>query len=106
MAVYSDNFRSKSGRRRPFLLVGSIIAIPIFTLAYIPLVPDGIAATVWYGIFHIATKIIDTVFMVCHDAWGAEMTPTYEEKTKIYLARSLAFQIGILMGAVMPAVGR
>mmetsp|Transcript_107273 Transcript_107273/g.218898 ORF Transcript_107273/g.218898 Transcript_107273/m.218898 type:complete len:744 (+) Transcript_107273:143-2374(+) len=103
MANLSDLVRPRYlGRRRPFVLIGGVASVFIFTLSYMPLVPAGVAASIWFGVFHIGTKLTETVLMIPLQGWGAEMTPDCKERSKIWAWREIFCVVGILVGAVGP----
>ncbi len=89
MGVISDNFRSRFGRRRPFIFVGGILTAVAF--AGIWWIPSGLGqtGTFWaflIGLFFYYTLF--TVFVVPYLALGFEMTPDYNERTRVMSYRS------------------
>lgn len=104
MAGWTDNLRSRFGRRRPFVFA-SVFFVPFaMVLAWLPvLVPPGLGASLWYGVFHIMFKLADTLFTIPFDAWGAQLTPIYKEKTSIWQLKDVFANVGVLFGlAVLP----
>jgi GPH family glycoside/pentoside/hexuronide:cation symporter len=100
----SDNFRSKYGRRRPFILVSGIICglgLPILFLVS-PSWSDktflGVSAVFWYMIVSSMIYIpIFSTFTVPFNSLSNEMTPDYEERTSIMTYRSAmqkVFEVG------------
>lgn len=100
----SDNFRSKYGRRRPFILIAGILTglgLPALFLVS----PDwadssflGLNVIFWYMILSnlIFIPIIST-FTVPYNSLGNELTPDYEERTSIMTFRSAMqkiFEVG------------
>jgi len=104
MALWTDTLESKYGRRRPFVFFSAFFVPLVFILHWLPgIVGSGTAASVWFGIFHVAYKLADTVFMIPYDGWGAQLTPIYKEKTGVWVWRELLASAGILFGmAVVP----
>jgi GPH family glycoside/pentoside/hexuronide:cation symporter len=100
----SDNFRSKSGRRRPFILVAGVLSglgLP-FLFAVSPSWADksflGASLVFWYmiGSSLIFIPIIST-FSVPFNSLGAEMSPDYDERTSIMTykgAMQKVFEVG------------
>lgn len=84
MGWFSDNWRSKSGRRKPFLLFGSIsmaISYPLIWMAS----PDWTEQTksIYFICFALIFFTTYTIYSVPFRALATEMTPDYEERTNI-----------------------
>lgn len=104
MASWTDNLRSPYGRRRPFVFA-SVFFVPVaFVLAWTPgVVSSGVSASVWFGAFHIVYKLADTLLLIPHDAWGAQLTPNYAETTAVWTTKEVVANIGVLFGiAIVP----
>jgi hypothetical protein len=103
MAFITDNCKSKYGRRRPFIFASGFFVPAVFVLSWIPLVPSGIPASIWFGVFHVLYKLADTLFLIPFDAWGGQLTPIYRERTNLWMWRDIFSNVGILCGmAVAP----
>lgn len=84
MGWISDNWRGKFGRRKPFLLLGSIcmsIAYPLVWMAS----PDWTeqAKAIYFVCFALIFFTTYTIYSVPFRALATEMTPDYEERTNI-----------------------
>jgi GPH family glycoside/pentoside/hexuronide:cation symporter len=98
MGYISDNWRGKWGRRKPFLLLGSIL----MAIAY-PLV--WMASPDWTenakAIYFFCTAIIFftsyTIYSVSFRALATEMTPDYEERTTIRTYSAFFNKVYMLM---------
>jgi len=102
MATWTDNLKSKYGRRRPFILVSALFVPLVFILAWLPLfVSSGFAASIWYGFFHIMFKLANTLFMIPLEAWGAQLTPVYKEKTNVWQWKDIIANVGLLFGMAL-----
>ncbi|MBN2008597.1 MFS transporter [candidate division KSB1 bacterium] len=100
----SDNFRSKHGRRRPFILIAGILSglgLPLL-FAVSPEWSEitflGVSVIFWYMMLSsmIFIPIIST-FTVPFNSLGNELTPDYEERTSIMTYRSAMqkiFEVG------------
>lgn len=86
---WSDNFRSKYGRRHPFMLV-SLVPLPVcFFFLFWP--PTGLSVSglfLWLTTFTILTRTALTFFHVPYLALGAELTKDYNERTMIVMIRT------------------
>jgi len=103
MGSISDNFRSKWGRRHPFM----VIAAGPLALCYFGLFapPSGLSPTdlfVWLTTFAVLTRLSMTVYHVPHMALGAEMTANYEDRTRLVATRQIFGYVGAF---VMAAIG-
>ena len=86
---WSDNVRTRFGRRRPFLLVGSVLAG--FILPMLFQVRPGWTEVQYFG-FMVSTIALLVPIMSCFympfQSLGAELTPDYHERTSIQAFRS------------------
>jgi GPH family glycoside/pentoside/hexuronide:cation symporter len=86
----SDNFRSKLGRRRPFILVAGVLAglgLPglfLVSPSWVSQTFLGLSVVFWYMMGSSLIYIpIMALYTVPYNSLGAEMTPDYEERTSI-----------------------
>ncbi len=95
----SDNWRSRLGRRHPFMYAS---AVPL-GLAFTGLLwPPGDAESLgkwglfaWLTLFAILTRGAMTLYHVPHLALGAEMTENYNERNRIVAFRQFFSALGI-----------
>jgi len=91
----SDNTRTKWGRRRPFILVGAIVAGLFFPINFLVGYQWSEMQFVWYMIGSTAIFItLVSAFNMPYQALGSELTPDYNERTSIYSYRSFIQKIG------------
>ncbi|MGI9272767.1 MAG: MFS transporter [Woeseiaceae bacterium] len=85
VGTISDRFQSRWGRRHPFMFASALpIAVGFFFL-YQPL--DGLGETglfIWLVAFFALVRLGQTLYLIPHDALGAELTDDYEERTSIF----------------------
>ena len=99
----SDNWRSRWGRRHPFMLASALPLGLCFAALFMPpagLEPSGLL--IWLTVFAIATRTALTLYHVPHQALGAELSSDYAARTGI-VAYRLAF--GYLGVVLMAALG-
>jgi GPH family glycoside/pentoside/hexuronide:cation symporter len=86
----SDNARTRWGRRRPFILVGGVIAATFFVLQWSPPIGWGNQAIFFY---FLATTVLCffgyAIFTIPFNAMGLEMASDYNERTRIQSAKYL-----------------
>ena len=80
MGIVGDRFDSRWGRRRHWL----VIALPFLLLGvYMAFMPIG-DPTVWYlGFWLLVLYIGSTMLSISHTAWAAELSPDYNERSRI-----------------------
>jgi GPH family glycoside/pentoside/hexuronide:cation symporter len=89
MGNISDNWKKGSGRRKPFMLIGAILLTFVFPLLWwaSPQWNDNaIVAYMIAGLLIFYTCY--TVYSVPFRALGAEMTPNYDERSKLQVVTS------------------
>jgi GPH family glycoside/pentoside/hexuronide:cation symporter len=95
MGRISDNFKSRFGRRRPFVLLGGIITGLAFSMIW--MLPRGWGEVATFSLF-LAYMLIFytcfTVFIVPYLALGFEMSPDYNERTTLMSYRSFFSLVG------------
>ena len=100
----SDNFRSKHGRRRPFILVAGILSglgLPLLfavSPAWSSFKFMGVSVIFWYMMLSSLVYIpIISAFTVPFNSLGNELSPDYDERTSIMTYRSVmqkVFEVG------------
>lgn len=85
IGAISDNFKSRFGRRHPFMFFSAIPLALGFYLLYQPLA--GLSETglfIWLTGFSVVLRFGQTMYLVPHDALGAELTDDYDERSSIF----------------------
>lgn len=95
MGNLSDNCRSRFGRRRPFILWGSILMALAMGLAYMGS-PDWSSGVlfVFATLTCILFYLMYTVFQVPYTALGLELTADYDERADIQKYRMIFASVG------------
>jgi Na+/melibiose symporter-like transporter len=95
VGAYSDNFKSRLGRRHPFMY-GAALPFGIFIyLLFSP--PAGATEPIlvaWMFTFTLLTRVAFTFFVLPWSALLAEFSDDYVERTSIYTYRYLVGWIG------------
>ncbi len=87
---WSDRTRSKMGKRRPWILGGSIALGIVFPLSWMPTIvmfwdpaPTVLSIFLYFILFKFLYYIAHTVAVVPYYALGAELSSDYHERTRI-----------------------
>ncbi|MEM0964968.1 MAG: MFS transporter [Verrucomicrobiota bacterium] len=97
---FSDSCKSRFGRRKPFIFVGAILTGLLFPTIW--MVPDAwstTAITVYLFVILMLFYSVYSIFSVPYEALGAELTPDYKERSRIFVVRKYVqefFNLGIV----------
>lgn len=98
VANISDNFHSRFGRRKPFILIGIVFSGLFCVLMWWP--PLGISKNMMFVYFLISSLLYFTaytVFGIPYHALGAELTSDYKERVKLMTYKTAFMGIGGLL---------
>lgn len=100
MGEISDRTRSRLGRRRPYIIFGSIpLALTYIAMWIPPLGWSQLELFFYLMITDIAFNTLITVVIIPYSSLGAELSNDYHERTKVAAIRMLFYQIGWYIGA-------
>lgn len=101
MGEISDRWRTRIGRRRPWLLIGSpVMMFGVYKL-FIP--DEGVGVVyflVWLSVFFLGSTMIG----LPHRAWGAELSPDYHQRSRVTAGREFYVLIGLMLAAAVPMI--
>ncbi|HEY2068022.1 MAG TPA: MFS transporter [Rhizomicrobium sp.] len=96
----SDQLRTRFGRRRPMIMIGTpLMAVGIW-MVYSP--PAGIGPvylTAWLLLMYFGYSLI----LVPHLSWGSELSTEYHERSRIYGWYQILVVIGMASVLLLPA---
>ncbi len=99
----SDRTRTRYGRRRPYLVLGSILlALAMFLLFNPP--TTSIPHTIWFGLSIYLLFLFWTAVVVPFESLGPEITYDYHERTSLFGMRDGFLIAGTLAAASSPAI--
>lgn len=98
---FSDRTRATIGRRRSWLLASVLPVGAAFMMVFAPPATlSGWGLTVWMGVAVIGFYSAMTVFVVPHMSLGAELTPNYHERSRLFGLRHAFFTAGSIIALV------
>ena len=96
----TDRFPTPWGRRRFWIA----LATPIMMLAIYQLFLPPADAGAWHmGIWMFVLSIATTMMLIPYYAWAAELSPDYNERSRITGVRSMMGVVGSLSAQLAPA---
>lgn len=100
IGLLSDRSRSRFGRRRPWLLAG---LLPAMLAAWMLFMPGDDAGGAYLFGWTMLLYLGATMIQVPYQAWGAELSGDYNERTRISGWREAAVVLGTVIAAALPA---
>ncbi len=104
LGVVSDRTRTRLGRRRPYILAGSLCLAAAMLFLFIPPELSAAGAPVWFAASLFALFLCWTVVTVPYEALGPEITSDYTERTSLFAVRDGLLIAGTLAAAAAPAI--
>ena len=101
MGELSDRWRTRIGRRRPWLLIGSPVMMYGVYKLFIP--DEGVGLIyflIWLSVFFLGSTMIG----LPHRAWGAELSPDYHQRSRVTAGREFYVLIGLMLAAAVPMI--
>jgi GPH family glycoside/pentoside/hexuronide:cation symporter len=99
----SDRTRHPFGRRRPYIVVGSVFVAATMYLLFNPPQAGPSYETVWFGLWIYALFLFWTAVVVPYESLGPEITFDYDERTSLFGLRDGFLIAGTLAAASSPA---
>lgn len=107
LGYISDKSKTRFGRRRPYIALGSILLAASLYLLFNPPIGSRTFDTLWFGTCIFSLFLFWTVVVVPFESLGPELTFDYDERTTLFSMRDGAMLAGTLAAASAPVlVGR
>ncbi len=99
MGHFSDNTRTRWGRRRPYIVIGAVISAVLLPFLWMPPVQTERFMFIYLTVIATLLSLAYTVYVVPYTAMGFELTPDYDEKTRVLAWR---MYIGLTGSLTLP----
>ena len=97
----SDRTNTPLGRRKPWLIAGTILSVVAVFYLYHPAEQNpGLR----YAVATFALYLGWTMAIVPYDAWGAELSSDYQTRNRIFTYRAVAYFSGSLLFLITPVL--
>ena len=113
MGVISDNFRSKFGRRKPFIVLGGLLLIIAFSLLFMPVsnLFPGLTTNnnqIWLFIIALSINIfyntVSTIILVSYNSLSAEISMDPKERDKANILRLVVSTASTAVCTLVPTL--
>ena len=98
IGYYSDQWRMKTGSRKPFIFIGAILLAPC---SYFLFAPGGEVSIGYFAAWYFAFYLALTLFAIPYTAWINEFTVDTKEKTLVFSMNAIVAMLG---GAIFFAI--
>jgi GPH family glycoside/pentoside/hexuronide:cation symporter len=105
MGWLSDHTHTRFGRRKPYIAFGTPFAALCFVALFSPPGDLGaIGASLWFAASFTLFFLFFTIVEIPYAALGAELTPSYGERSTLFGYRAFFIAAGTITAALMPTL--
>lgn len=95
VGAWSDNFRSRWGRRKPFMLIGAIIsALSLMAIWWVPSFWGEQSMFFYLVVMSLIFYTGNTFFLVPYGGLGLALSDDYRERTNLFAYKALVDALG------------
>jgi len=100
LGILSDKIKTRLGRRRHWI----ILSVPILMLsAYRVFMPQSSVTGTYLLVWMVLLYVGFTLLSISHMSWGAELSPDYDDRSRVQGWREFALLFGLLAVLALPA---
>ena len=101
VGALSDRFSTVIGRRRPWIVVGTVLTVLGVRHVFDPPAHvDAVYLLGWIGVLYFGWSLVTIPYL----AWGGSLSSDYNRRSLISGMREFAAMAGIVLAAVAPAL--
>ncbi|MGK7904422.1 MAG: MFS transporter [Hormoscilla sp.] len=101
LGILSDKIKTRLGRRRHWI----ILSVPILMLSvYRVFMPQSSVTGTYLLVWMVLLYVGFTLLSISHMSWGAELSPDYDDRSRVQGWREFAMLFGMLAVLALPAV--
>ncbi len=101
IGVLSDKTRSRFGRRKPWLVVGTPLMVVSDWMLFLP---GENPTLLYFGFWSVMMYLAFTVVDLPYYAWGAELSTDYDERTRVTTRREQFHFVGTVSAVTIPLI--
>lgn len=101
VGILSDRTRTRFGARKPWIVVGTAITVVACYFLFMPPKDVGIA---YFAFWRIVYDIGWTMSSIAFSAWGAELTTSYADRSRINGYSGISSNAAIILKNIAPIV--
>jgi len=100
LGILSDKIKTRLGRRRHWI----ILSVPILMLSvYRVFMPQSSVMGTYLLVWMVLLYVGFTLLSISHLSWGAELSPDYDDRSRVHGWREFALLFGMLAVLALPA---
>jgi len=101
LGVLSDRLHSRWGRRRPWLALSVPVVVTAAAMIFLPTPPvSAVYLLGWLILLYVGFSLLT----ISHMSWGAELTPDYNERSRVQGWREIFLIGGMVTALALPAL--
>jgi GPH family glycoside/pentoside/hexuronide:cation symporter len=107
IGAFSDNFRSRFGRRRPLIVLGALTTGPMFLLVFFcPLGWSPVGYAVYFSATMLLYYVAFTLFSIPLKGLQYELTGDYHERTRVSTIAATIMPVGSIISSWLFAISQ